>query len=101
MQTRRQPSYHSLSLTGIVLFASLVRAYGLFEPWASGHLGTAGARFSIHAMNFVRYGYLATGFRPIESIGWTAPGTYELYTHHPPLISILVSLSFLFFGVAQ
>ena len=80
---------HSLALVGILFYGCLVRAYGLFEPWASGHLGTGGARFSLHALNFVRYGYLATGFRPIMDAGWIAPGAYRLYTKHPPLLSIL------------
>jgi 4-amino-4-deoxy-L-arabinose transferase-like glycosyltransferase len=92
---------YSLTFVGILFYGCLVRAYGLFEPWASGHLGTAGARFGLHALNFVRYGYLLTGFRPISDAGWVAPGTYSLYTAHPPLISILVSLSFRLFGVYE
>ncbi|RLA93659.1 MAG: hypothetical protein DRG83_20665 [Deltaproteobacteria bacterium] len=92
---------HSLALVGILFYGCLVRAYGLFEPWASDHLGTGGARFSLHALNFVRYGYLATGFRPIMDAGWIAPGAYRLYTKHPPLLSILVSLSFRLLGVHE
>jgi 4-amino-4-deoxy-L-arabinose transferase-like glycosyltransferase len=90
-----------LTLANILLYACIVQTYGLIEPWASGHLGTQGARYSLHAINFVRYGYLATGFRPILDAGWVSPDAYTLYTHHPPLISILVSLSFRLFGIHE
>jgi 4-amino-4-deoxy-L-arabinose transferase-like glycosyltransferase len=74
-----------------------LRCIGLTAPWGADNLGNSGAFFAIAARNYPRYGYLATGLVPVVTAeGPPSPALY--YTHHPPLVPLLVSAAFALFG---
>jgi len=67
--------------------------------WNANHSGFIGAERSIPAQYFLKYGLLKTKFgtvdRTYEENGAIA---FHYNVHHPPTISYLIYLSFLFFG---
>lgn len=77
--------------------ATAFRCLGLTAPWGADNLGTAGAFFSIAARNYLAYGYGPTGLRIVVTPDGP-PSPPVFYTHHPPLVPLLVSGSFALFG---
>ncbi|HSF17573.1 MAG TPA: glycosyltransferase family 39 protein [Vicinamibacteria bacterium] len=83
----------------LVVVAALARVHAIERHWSYGdHDGWGGAFYSNIARNYLRYGYLATGFAPITSTGNVPVEKWRYYLSHPPLIGLFVSLSFLVFG---
>ncbi|MGM0598133.1 MAG: ArnT family glycosyltransferase, partial [Myxococcota bacterium] len=49
--------------------------------------------------NYLRYGFWGTGFKPVKNTGLKDPDDKLLvHWHHPPLVHMLVGVSFYFFG---
>jgi 4-amino-4-deoxy-L-arabinose transferase-like glycosyltransferase len=83
----------------IVCWGLLLRLPILTEPWDDDRLGGwSGPFYGIAARNYLRYGYLATRMAPVLNTGPASPDQFAFYTHHPPLVPLLVSLSFRIFG---
>ncbi len=84
----------------VVLLATAaigLRCIGLTRVFGADNLGGAGALFAIIARNYLRYGYRASGLLPIVTAeGPPSPAFF--YTHHPPMVPLLVSASFALFG---
>ena len=59
------------------------------------------AAFSIMGRNYLKLGFLETKFGPVWDINPKQPKPYLYYLHHPPLVPILVALSFKVFGVHE
>jgi len=55
----------------------------------------------MHAVNFVRYGPLASGFAAILNTGQVEPKNWVLYAHHPPLIPFLIAGVYALFGISE
>ncbi|MEW6097259.1 MAG: glycosyltransferase family 39 protein [bacterium] len=53
------------------------------------------------AQNYIRFGYLDSKFAPTLNVGYEKPDKFTYYINHPPLLPILVSLSFRIFGVHE
>ena len=93
-----QPWY-VLLLGLIICWAFLLRLPILTEPWDDDRLGGwSGPFYGIAARNYLRYGYLATRMAPVLNTGPASPDQFAFYTHHPPLVPLMVSLSFRIFG---
>ncbi len=63
-----------------------------------GHDGFNGALFSNAGRNHLRYGYRVTRLGVVLNFQLAQPEELIYYTHHPPLLPVLVSLSFRVFG---
>ena len=85
------------ALLPLAVLALGLRCIGLTAPWGADNLGTAGGFFSIAARNYPAYGYLATRLVPMVTPEGP-PSPPIAYANHPPLVPLLVSLSFAAFG---
>ncbi len=82
----------------LLFFGALaIRCFRISDPWWGIESFTS-AQFAIFARNFVRYGYLATGFAHVNNVGEVPGLEIFYYMHHPPLFSLLVSLFYRVFG---
>src|SRR3989344_6292182 len=60
-----------------------------------------GVRYGNIARNFLRYGILDLKFAQVENSGPLEDQQFVYYTHYPPLLPILISLSYKIFGVSE
>lgn len=81
----------------IFIGALAIRCFRVSDPWWGIESFTS-AQFAIFARNFVRYGYLATGFAHVNNVGEVPELEFIYYMHHPPLFSLIVSLFYRVFG---
>ncbi len=54
--------------------------------------------YSLIAHNYNQYGYKAVQFAPIISVSKALPDQPEYYLHHPPLLYIIMGITFRFIG---
>lgn len=90
-----------------ILPISLVLILGLFlllikidKPFW-GHHDWNSVVYSNIARNYVRYGYLGTKFAQITNYDYQMPQNFDFITHYPPMLPILISLSFQLFGQSE
>lgn len=85
-----------------VLFLLVVFVIGtnLTKPFWGEH-DWNGARYGNIAKNYLRYGYVLTKFGQVENGGISNPTDFIYYTHYQPLLPILISASYRFFGVSE
>ncbi len=92
-------------LTGLAvvlaLFA-LTHLQGIGEAFLYGHQGFNNSLRSIIGRNYVRHGVVELGGKPIKNIGPVrSEKEHVVHWHHPPLIHMLVGLSFAVFGESE
>jgi len=87
-------------LAFLLLLTVKFLAYEINRPWV-GHRDFNGAVWSNVARNYNRYGFIATKFGQVNNYGALAPQTFSYYIHHPPLLPILVAISFRIFGESE
>ncbi len=78
--------------------ALIALSYGITSPWSKNHEGYNGAVYSQYAINYIRYGFLATKFGQVGGSLPLKPNEFGYYVDHPPLLPIFVSLFFRIFG---
>jgi 4-amino-4-deoxy-L-arabinose transferase-like glycosyltransferase len=87
----------------LVLLGALalgLRCIGLTAVFGADNPGYGGGFFGIIARNYLRYGHVATGLVPVVTAeGPPSPPIF--YSHHPPLVPLLVSASFALFGTHE
>ena len=84
---------------GLMLFVSL---QSVGEDFLYGHKGWCAARRAVAGQNFVRHGFVATRFGPVENLAPTAqPKAFKHYWHHPVGIHLLVGASFSVLGIGE
>src|SRR5262249_46046569 len=76
-----------LALAAIVGWAFVARAGALPGPFGFGWQ-SLGAFYSRMARNLVEYGPLHARFAMIENVAPTTPDHWEIYSHHPPGMTI-------------
>jgi len=84
----------------VIFWAFWVRLIELREPW-TGHHDFNGAWVSLAARNFINYGFLETKLGVTTNSGPPPDNGYSYYLHHPPLITWLVSISFMVYGISE
>ncbi|HUR20793.1 MAG TPA: glycosyltransferase family 39 protein, partial [Vicinamibacterales bacterium] len=84
-------------LLGIVAVAAGLLCYEISEPFV-GHHDFNTAYMSTAAGNHLRYGFRATGFGLVMDNGVIDPQSFTYYVDHPPLVPVIVALSFAIFG---
>ncbi|MBN1502082.1 glycosyltransferase family 39 protein [Candidatus Woesearchaeota archaeon] len=72
-------------------------------PWQWGHTGFVTTERSEFAINYLKIGYWKTKFAQTYSTGILERGkeVYETNVHHPPTISLYLSLFYLIFGISE
>lgn len=77
-------------------------AFLIFLPWINrpftGHHDFTGAFYSQMARNYLRYGLITTKLGQVTNFGETTPEQFSYHTHHPPMIPLLVAMSYGIFG---
>lgn len=90
----------ALGLAALLAVSALILSYELTEPWV-GHHDFNGAFYSIAAKNHLTYGVGQTRFAIVLNADRVLDGHFSFYSHHPPLLSLLVATSFLVFGIHE
>ncbi len=88
-------------LISLVLFILSIILIGqnLSKPFWGEH-DWNGVRYGNIARNYLRYGILDLQFAQIENSG-TLNNKKEYFTHYPPLLPIIISLSYKMFGISE
>lgn len=60
-----------------------------------------GVRYGNIARNYLRYGLLQTKLGQVENSGPASPDEFEYYTRYPPLLPLLIALSYKIFGISE
>ena len=104
----RKHTLEYLAFVFILILATVLSCYRIAEPaWddthgqgvLDGHHGTVLSENGHYAQNYLRFGYLRTKFGQVthwEEVKST--DVFHYYLDHPPLITLLISLSFRLLG---
>ena len=79
---------------------------GVSMEWVFHHHGWNGARRSINARNYLRFGYIQTRLAPLDNVGPAKgadgkPRKMWTYWHHPPGFAILLSFAYGILGESE
>jgi len=92
-------------LISLFILSFILYSYPYLDfPWNIIHDGNCGSANSIHALNYVKLGYLQTLFGPLENnISNLQSGAqnYVYYTHHPMILPIIISIPYHIFGFSE
>jgi 4-amino-4-deoxy-L-arabinose transferase-like glycosyltransferase len=93
------PRNCKIAVAAIALMTCLTLLWQVSEPWLGFYDANDSAFHSAIARNYLRYGVWelrfgqAVNFAPVSDLT-----ELEFYQHHPPLLPLLVALSFALFG---
>lgn len=91
----------NILISGILfLLTLLIVGKNLDKPFYGIH-DWNGARYGNIARNYLRYGIFTLGFSQVENGGLVSSGEFKYLTHYPPLLPILISLSYRLFGISE
>lgn len=93
-------STNTLTFLSVFMLALLVRIRDINRPFTE-YFRYINCQYAVYAKNYVWYGYLSTKLGLVLTPYYIHNGEYEYYFHHPPLISIWVSLFFRLFGITE
>ena len=100
----RERGYDILFVVALLVFL-YYSFLGINDPLSGSHHGYVIGEKAAFALNYLKFGFLDTKFGQRQYTGWMldegTDGPYEYYVHHPVMVSILVALSFLLFGVKE
>lgn len=90
-----------LITAGLLFILSIVLiGQNLDKPFYGEH-DWNGARYGNIARNYLRYGLINTKFGQVENSGVIDKNRFEYYTHYPPLLPVLISISYKLFGISE
>jgi hypothetical protein len=92
-----------VATVAIFLAAGAVYSIGLTAPYTHYHENVT-ACYTTWGRNYLRFGYGPTSGAPIKAAGIrppAVPGPRQIYSHRPPTVSLLVSLSCRLFGATE
>jgi hypothetical protein len=87
----------------IFLAAGAVYSIGLTAPYTHYHENVT-ACYTTWGRNYLRFGYGPSSFAPVKAAGLRPPAVpvpRQIYSHRPPTVSLLVSLSCRIFGATE
>lgn len=86
-------------LTIAVMVVAITLSNGITSPFSGlDHNSNNGAFYSLVAKNFLRFGLLKSHFAMAQDPFPVSPEPHAFYIHHPPLLALLVAVSFSVFG---
>jgi hypothetical protein len=100
---RQKERAEYLVLIPILVLATMFCCYRIAEPgWEELPQGYILGEYLIVARNYLKFGYLATKLGQVIDYGWAKPGSNFTYRiDHPPLLPLLISVSFRLFGIHE
>jgi hypothetical protein len=99
-----------LALALILMLSTVLSCYRIAEPaWddthghriLDGHQGASLCEFSLIARNYLKFGYLGTKLGQVTNYGRSESQDFHYRIDNPPLLPLLISLSFRLFGVQE
>lgn len=84
----------------LFLISILLIGQNLDKPFSGEH-DWNGVRYGNIARNYLRYGLWETKLGQVENSGWVSKKDFEYYTHYPPLLPLLIALSYKIFGISE
>lgn len=84
----------------VLSFAFLVLLFRADKPFW-GHHDWNNAYFGNIARNYTRYGLLTTKLGQVIGSGPENTSRFSYHTHHPPLLPLLLGLSYMLFGISE
>ena len=92
---------HRLCLVLILVYAATWRVATLDRPFAYDDEST-GAAYGMFARNYLAFGVANTRALPVLTVGEPPPDTpLTYYRDHPPLVPLIIALTYLTFGVGE
>lgn len=94
----------------VLILATVLSCYRIAEPaWddthghriLDGHQGTSLVEFSLIARNYLKSGYLRAKLGQVTNYGRSESQDFRYRIDNPPLLPLLISLSFRLFGVQE
>lgn len=91
------------TLVTVLLCCVALSGYRIGEPaWEAGYHGFVLSEYPHNAYNYLRFGYLETGFGPVMNNGAKIPPAGFVYrVSHGNVTALLISLSYRAFGVSE
>ncbi len=89
-----------LPISLVLIFTVFLLAIKIDKPFW-GHHDWNSVVYSNIARNYVRYGYLGTKLAQVTNYDYQEPKNFGYITHYPPLLPILMSLSFHLLGQSE
>ncbi len=82
---------------GLLIVCALLACVNLEQMWLYHHQAWNGARRSLEAENYLRYGYFVHELGPMDNLGLHvkedgSPKKRDIYWHHPPLTVLALSV---------
>jgi len=99
----KTPIYEIL-LTSIIIAYVILSTLDITAPWNSTHSGFIGAQYSNLAINYLKFGYFETKLGQLSNTAsnlQTGNEKYEYYVNRPIGTAMLISFSFLVFGIHE
>lgn len=84
----------------ILIFTTIILSTNLNKPFY-GHHDWNAAWYSTFARNFTNYGFLTTKLGSVMSGGPIKPSDFTYFTHYPPMLPVLIGISFKIFGIHE
>lgn len=97
---RRAKISNIIPISLVLILALFLLSIKIGKPFW-GHHDWNSVVYSNIARNYVRYGYLGTKFAQVTNVDFQKPQNFSFITHYPPLLPILISLSFHLFGQSE
>lgn len=97
----RLPKITSFLIISLVLIFALWLLAIKIDKHFWGHHDWNSVVYSNIARNYVRYGYFETKLAQVTNYDYQKPQNFGFITHYPPLLPILISLSFHLFGQSE
>ncbi len=84
----------------ILIATALILTFYLDKPFI-GHHDFNAVFYGKMAQNYLRFGFLKTKFGQATSVLIGKPEKFTFHTHHPPLLPILMAVSFKLLGLTE
>ncbi len=102
LATRPRPALaEGLALLAVMAVALWLRLHDIDQPYSGLGWQHMSARVAILARNYAENGWAATHLAPASDAVPPADGLWRTYVNHPPLVPLVISLSYRAFGVHE
>src|SRR3954465_9890970 len=85
----------------VLLIAASVRIAVISRPFIGNQEGTVAGIPLCVARNYARYGPFVSRFAGVMNTGVVPPQVWVIYSHHPPLVPLLVAAVYRIAGVSE
>ena len=85
----------------IIVAGTALRMQDFTSLWTSDHRGWSGSYYGNIARNYIEHGYVETKFGAVQNVDPRDPAEFDYYVNHPPLLGLLISVSFHVFGIHE